>query len=142
MSLGRERPTVRGKSGCPGRQELSCKTIIHQRFSGGGFQCGPVSQDRSHLGPTPQEWTKLKLEPPGGLGWTGEGWGGLSGSLSSSVCHLLASCHVRVPAGLLCVLKSGVEGLLLERAIQCGDALMFFVILCAPKSNGALYSQA
>lgn len=72
-----------------------------------------------------------------------EGWGGLSGSPSLSVCHLLASCRVRVPAGLLCVLKSGSgRSSLGERAIQSGDALMCFVILCAPKSNGALYSRA
>lgn len=39
---------------------------------------------------------------------------------------------VRVPAGLFCVLKSGVEGLLSERAIQTAGALMSFQSFVPP----------
>lgn len=71
--------------------------------------------------PQPQELTKGKLEL----------WG-LSCSPNSSLHHLLTFSHVRVLAGLFCVLKSRVEGLLLERAIQPGDALMSFQSFVPP----------
>lgn len=74
--------------------------------------------------PQPQELTKGKLEP----------WG-LSCSPNAPLHHLLASSHVRVPAGLFCVLKSRVEGLLLERAIQPGDALMSFQSFVPPNQT-------